>query len=379
MNIGIDIRPALKARTGVGNYALNLAGALARLDRANRYYLFSNSFRDRLPEGLVEGRENLRIRDRRFPNLLMNFVWDRVGGWPISLLLRGLDVFHFTGAVSPGLKGVKTVATVYDLYHVRDPESVAEKHRVPQRRFAENLKSVSKIISISAFTRRDLCDIFGIPPEKVAVVPLGVDPDVFRPLDKNECRAYLRQKFRLDGDYLLFVGTLETRKNLTALAEAFRLVRSRHAGLKLVLAGGPGHGFDKVREKIREWGVEDSVFYPGYLEGAEDLVRLYCGADVFVFPSVYEGFGLPLLEAFACGVPVAASDRAAIPETAGEAALQFNPGQPEDIAAKILNILEDGGLAESLKSRGLARAGEFSWERTARKTLEVYESLRVRP
>ncbi len=379
MNIGIDIRPALKARTGVGNYALNLAWALSRLDRAHRYHLFSNSFRDRFPRQLAEGRENLQIRDCRFPNRLMNFVWDRVGGWPVSFLLRGLDVFHFTGAVSPGLKGVETVATVYDLYHVRNAESVAGKHRVSRRRLAENLKSVSKIISISAFTRTDLCDVFGTPPEKVAVVPLGVDPAVFRPLDKNECRTYLRQKFRLDGDYLLFVGALETRKNLTALAEAFRAVRSRHAGLKLVLAGEPGHGFDNVQDTIRELGVEDSVFYPGYLEGVEDLVRLYCGAEVFVFPSVYEGFGLPVLEAFACGTPVAASDRTAIPETAGDAALLFDPGRPDDIADKILSVLEDGGLAESLKARGLARAREFSWERTARQTLEVYESPRVRP
>lgn len=379
MDIGIDVRPALKAKTGVGNYVINLVRALADIDRENRYHLFSNSFKDRFRPPRLDDRADWRLRDFRFPNLLMDFAWDRVGGSAIRRLLGGIDIFHFTGNIAPGLKGIATVASVYDLYHVRHPGSVAGKHRVSRRGLEKNLNSVSKIICISAFTKADLTELFEVPPGKISVVPLGVDSLAFQPMDKRECARRLKDRFQIESDFLLFVGTLETRKNLPALVEAFRRVRERRPDLQLVLAGDAGEGFARVREKIRQVKLDGAVRLLGYLAEDEDLKCLYGGAAAFVFPSHYEGFGLPLLEAFACGTPAAASDRTAIPEVAGDAALLFDPDRPEDIAGKILQILEDDSLARTLRDRGLARARAFSWSHTAQKTLEVYESLKGNP
>lgn len=371
MNIGIDIRPALKAKTGVGNYALNLVHALAELDRENRYHLFSSSFRDRFDLPQIQGLANWRVRDYRFPNSLMNFLWDKVGGFPINLLLNGIEVFHFTGAIAPALKNIATVATVYDLYHVRHPESVEPRHRVSRQALKTNLNAVSGVIAISAFTKSDLVDSLGISPEKIEVVPLGVDTRIFRPLPG--CAEYLKNRFALEDEYLLHVGTLENRKNLLPMLDAFNMIRARHPHLKLVLAGNPGKGFELIREKMQKLNIEKSVRHLGYLDADQDLPYLYGGASAFVFPSIYEGFGLPILEAFACGVPVAASNCTSIPEVAGDSALLFDPLQPDDIAEKVLRILEDSGLAQTLTDKSAERAKGFTWAETAKRTLGIYK------
>lgn len=376
MNIGIDVRPALRAKTGVGNYVLNLVLSLIDLKRENQYHLFSNSFRDRFSLQQIHDLANWHIRDFRFPNLFMNYLWNHVGGFPINRLLDGIEVFHFTGAIAPRLEGISTVASVYDLYHLRHPEWVEKKHRVALHKWKDNLAGVSKIICISAFTKKDLVDFLGIPPEKIEVIPLGVNSGVFKPMNKQDCDQYLKTRFQLEGEFLLYVGTLETKKNLPQLIEAFRIVLARHPHLKLVMVGDPGKGFEEIQKKSRSLGLEKSIRRLGYLDADQNLPYLYCGALAFVLPSLYEGFGLPLLEAFACETPVAASNCTAIPEVTGDAALLFDPYQPEDIAAKILQILDDRDLARTLKEKASVRAKTFTWADTAKKTLKVYESLR---
>lgn len=371
MNIGIDIRPALRAKTGVGNYVLNLITALVELDRENQYHLFSNSFKDRFSLPQIQGLPNWRIKDYRFPNRLMNCLWSHIGGFPISLLLRGVNVFHFTGAIAPSLQNIATLATVYDLYHVRHPESVEPRHRVSLQSLKDNLNAVSGIIAISAFTKSDLVEFLGVAPEKIEVVPLGVNTSIFKPL--LGCVEYLKNRFTLEGDYILHVGTLENRKNLLPLLDAFSLIQKRHPHLKLVLAGNPGMGFEQIRAKIQKLGLGKSIQCLGYLDGDQDLPYLYNGASALVFPSLYEGFGLPVLEAFACGTPVAASNCTSIPEVAGDAALLFDPHQPDDIAEKVLRILEDPVLIQTLREKSTARANTFTWAETAKKTLRIYK------
>ena len=371
MNIGIDIRPALKAKTGVGNYVCNLVSALVELDRENQYSLFSNSFRDRCDFPQIQGHSKWRVRDYRFANKLMNYLWGQVGGFPISLLVRGVDVFHFTGAIAPSLKGISTLATIYDLYHVRHPESVEPRHRVSLHGLKNNLNAVSGIIAISEFTKSDLAGYLGIAPEKIDVVPLGVNTRVFKPL--TGCAEYLKNRFALEGRYLLFVGTLESRKNLLPLLDAFRMILDRHAHLKLVLVGSPGMGFEHIQTRMQAGNLKNSVLCLGYVDADQDLPYLYGGADAFVFPSLYEGFGLPVLEAFACGTPVAASNGTSIAEVAADAALLFDPHEPDDIAEKVLRILEEPALAQTLKKKSSARASDFTWAETAKKTLRIYK------
>ncbi|MFQ5444010.1 MAG: glycosyltransferase family 4 protein [Nitrospinales bacterium] len=221
-------------------------------------------------------------------------------------------------------------------------------------------------------------DLLGIAPNKISVIPLGVDRGVFKPIAKKEASAYLKKHLQLEGDYILFVGNLETRKNLPNLLEAVKCVRAKHPSLKLVLAGAQGWGFDRVFEKLVVEQMNSWVRLPGYLRDS-DLVYLYSGASAFVLPSVYEGFGLPLLEAFACGTPVACANTTSIPETVGEAALLFDPLRPEEIAEKILLILEDSDLGDHLRVKGLTQAEKFQWQKTASRTLEIYRSLGNRP
>lgn len=373
MNIGIDIRPALKAKTGVGNYVCNLISALVELDRENQYSLFSNSFRDRCDFPQIQGHSNWRVRDYRFPNKLMNYLWSQVGGFPISLLIRGVELFHFTGAIAPSLKGISTLATVYDLYHVRHPESVEPRHRVSPLDLKNNLKAVSGIIAISEFTKSDLVGYLGIAPEKIDVVPLGVNTQIFKSLPG--CAEYLKTRFALEGRYLLFVGTLENRKNLLPLLDAFSLILDRHSHLKLVLVGSPGMGFEQVQARMQARNLRNSVLSLGYVDADQDLPYLYGGAEAFVFPSLYEGFGLPVLEAFACGTPVAASNGTSIAEVAGDAAVLFDPHEPDDIAEKILRILEEPALVQTLKKKSSARVKAFTWAETAKKTLRTYKKI----
>ena len=283
MYIGIDIRPALRAKTGVGYYALNLVLSLIKLKQENQYHLFSNSFRDRFWLPQIRGQANWHMRDFRFPNLLMNYLWNHVGGFPINQLLKGIEVFHFTGAIAPRLKGISTVATVYDLYNLRHPEAVEKKHRISRQKLKCNLDSVSKIISISDFTKSDLMSLFGVSPEKIAVIPLGVNSEVFKPRPKPECDVYLKSRFQLEGDFLLYVGTLETKKNLSRLMEAFSLVRAQHPHVKLVLAGDPGKGSGQIQNQINALGLEKSIMCLGYLGEEQDLIFLYSKALAFIF------------------------------------------------------------------------------------------------
>lgn len=375
MNIGIDARPALKNRTGVGNYVLNLILALSRLDEENQYHLFSSSYKDRFNLPRINGLPNWHVKDYKFPNVIMNYLWNNMGRLSFNVLLGGMDVFHFTGDISYPLKNIPTVATIYDLYHLRHPESVEKKFRLDPMLFKEKINAVSKIIAISSFTKKDLMGLFDVPEEKISVIPLGVDPGVFKPLAETECAAYLKKTFQLEGDYLLCVGAMETRKNYAGMMDAFRLILDKQPHLKLVLVGGGGWGYERVLGKILESNMEKSVRLLGYL-ATEDLNYLYNGARAFVFPSMYEGFGLPLLEAFACGTPSAVTNSTALPEVAGDAALLFDPAQPEDIADKVLQIIEDSGLARRLKEKGLNRIREFNWENTGRQTLQLYQNLK---
>lgn len=370
MNIGIDARPALKQSTGVGNYVLNLILALSRLDRKNPYYLFYSSFRDR-PENLFLRTSNWHKKDYRIPSRLMNLLWNNMGKLSLGLFLGEADIVHFTGDIAYPIKNIPTVATVHDLFHLRQPESVDNKIRINQALFTEKINAVTKIIAVSEFTKRDLMDLCGIAEEKITVIHHGVDPSVYKTHDPSKVTFLLRKKFDLEADFLLGVGTVETRKNYLPLIDAFCQIRKQHPSLKLVLAGSKGWGSKGVEEAVRTLGTPSAVLLTGYLE-PQDLACLYSGARAFVMPSQYEGFGLPLLEAFACGLPSAAANSAALPEIAGDAALLFDPDRPDDIADKVLQTLEDNGV---LREKGLARASQFRWEDTARKTLQVYKNL----
>ncbi len=374
MRIGFDLRPFLRQETGVGVYFRNLLRELAGLDRDNEYFLLSASWKDRFPPARLPAFAKMRFRDVRLPVRVLNFLWYRLGRPKLdSFFGTKLDLTHSPVPLFlPG--GGKKVITVCDLFFLEQP-ALADKQA--RRTFAASVgravQRADAVITISEYSRAVILEKLAADPNKVRAIPLGLDPVYFEEPAAEELAA-TRRSLDLPGRFLLFVGAFEPRKNLAGLVEALGVIHRRSEPIPLVIAGRRGGDYENVLERIRRSGLEDKIRLMGYVPEPE-LRRLYRLAEVFIFPSLAEGFGLPILEAMASGLPVAASRTSAMPEVGGEAALYFDPSQPEDMAAAVGKLLEDEGLRRRLIAAGRTRARAFSWQATARRTLDLYRSL----
>jgi glycosyltransferase involved in cell wall biosynthesis len=289
---------------------------------------------------------------------------------PLELLPRRLDVLHSTDFIPPFVRRCRSVITVHDLAFLRWPEHLtADSRRYFNGQIARAVKSADAIVAVSQATKRDLVELAGAPAEKITVVYEAPGFDL-QPIDRALAAGWLSEH-GLPADYFLFVGTFEPRKNLPRLIEAFTLVRERGYRGKLLLAGSPGWLAEPILEAVRQH-PEDVLIRE--LDPTE-LPYLYGGARALAWPTTYEGFGLPVVEAMACGTPVLTSNVSSLPEIAGEAALLVDPGDVEAIASGLRRLAEDDGLRGELSAKGLARAAGFSWERAARETLDVYHRL----
>jgi glycosyltransferase involved in cell wall biosynthesis len=370
MAIYVDVSAAVHRRAGLGRYAEALARALVA-DEPGRYSLFYNQERGVRPlDGLdhVPARKvSLGYRPWRM------LVWlGQLAHVGFDRLLPGVELFHATEHHLMPLRGAPTVLTVHDLTFRHLPQ-----HHKPLNRWYLRLtiplfcRRATHIISVSEHTRRDLIDAYGVPSDKVTVVYEAAD-QLFRPQPPDTAEA-VKAKYGLPERYLLYVGTVEPRKNLPRLADAFAVLRSDGLTDGLVIAGRLGWLYHGFLEQLERSPVCRHVTLTGYVPGG-DLPALYAGAQALVFPSLYEGFGLPVLEAMACGTPVACSDRSSMPEIAGGAALLFDPTRTEAIVGAVRGLLGDGALQADLRRRGLLRAQEFSWERAAAETAAVYSA-----
>ncbi len=378
MRFGYDLRPFLKEATGVGVYLKNLLFELARIDHDDEFFMVSSSWKDRFPAGNVPPFVRGRFRDLRWPVRALNFFWQDLG-WPSLDRLAGarLDLTHSATPLPIPTRGRKIV-TVCDLFFMEDPARAdREARRKFLRRTAEALGRADGIVTISEFSRRGIIDRFGLPPEKVRAIPLGVSP-VFRQQAEETRISALRRELEIPGEFLLFVGASEPRKNLPRLIDALALLHRDYRKVPLVLVGRPGGDHSRLTAKILENNLSASVRLAGYRPD-EDIRALYAAASALVFPSLAEGFGLPLLEAMACGLPAAVSAVSALPEVGGGAALYFDPANAEAMAAAMERILGDVHLRAALRHEGKERARFFDWARTAAATLEFYRAVTGRP
>ncbi len=362
MKIAIDASCLARPdRTGVGVYAFNLVQNLARIDGENEYTLCYRLSRLRRLKHFV------RISQ---PNFRTRIIQE-----PFNLLLkRSVDLFHGPDARLPEFERARRVVTVHDLFSlVSDEFSDPAFIRKKKERYAELARSADRIITVSASTRGDIVERLGVPEERITVVPLGKD-EIYRPVDRVEARQ-VAERHGIDRPYLFFVGNLSARKNLVRMLEAFGSLRSGIGGdLLFVMSGNVTFGGDEVMAAIDRLGVAGRVKALGFVP-RDDLPALYSGAEAFMFATLYEGFGIPILEAMACGTPVIASNISAHPEVAGAAALLVDPRDSAAIGDALERILDNGGLRKDLIEKGLARAARFSWEAMARRTLRVYEEL----
>jgi glycosyltransferase involved in cell wall biosynthesis len=361
MRIAIDARLWGEPRSGIGRYTRSLVETLVGQEPGARFVLYL----DRPAADLPPGAE---ARCLPWPQRLLWTLWAA----PRDLARRPVDLFHgVTGFELPGAGSTRLVTTVHDLIPLRFPRLTPRRHRWAVRLLLPGaLRRATRVIAVSEATRAEVLARFGLPAEKVRVVPEAAPPAFGVPVPAAAARV--RARYGLEGPYVLFVGLLEPKKNLAGLLDAVaRLVRSGAWGdTRLVLAGAPGWGLEDLPGRIAGLGLDSIVRRLGPVPEA-DLPALYAGALAFVFPSLWEGFGLPVLEAMAAGTPVVASGRGALPEVTGGAALLVEP-EAGALAEALGAVLADKALRERLREAGLARAQAFSWERTARETMAIY-------
>ncbi|MCC6176585.1 MAG: glycosyltransferase family 4 protein [Chloroflexi bacterium] len=303
----------------------------------------------------------------------VRITWEQVA-LPLQLRRDRVDLLHALGYVSPfGWRG-KIVVTVYDLSFMRYPELFNRGNRHYLRTFAPpSIRRADRVITISEHTRRDVIDLLGVPPERVTSVLLAAD-EHFRPASPAAVAAF-RARHGLPERFVLYLGTLEPRKNVGLLVQAYAALRaSGSTDHILVLAGGRGWQYESIFGLVHELGIEAYVRFPGFVPAAEQALW-YSSAAVFAYPSLYEGFGLPLLEAMACGVPVIASRSSSLPEVVGDAGILVDPSDVEGLTDALARLLEGTEQRQAVARAGLARSGQFSWHRTAAETVQVYREV----
>jgi len=406
VRIGFDITVLYVAEAGVFYYTYNLIRALLEEDRENEYLLLdyhpihggwkepTEAWELSAPNAQVVRRHGLRHRRLTDWKPMRAGVLRRAGNLVDQLLFRpwsaaaeavmrrrlmpaldGLDVFHSSDVLLWRQPGALNVITMYDLSALLFPEyHTARNRELQERKHRFVQEGADVVLAISEATKRDVVTHLNVPAERVEVVYGGVGA-AMRPIEDSEILARALAPLGIDpGGYILHVGTIEPRKNLVRLVEAYSLAReAAPLGFpRLALVGAKGWDFEEVFERVEALGLEDQVLFTGRVE-RHILPFVYSGAVLFVYPSLYEGFGLPVLEAMACGVPVITSNVSSLPEIVGEAGVLVDPTDTVGLAAAISDLLGDGGRRVALREAGLARAAGFSWGRAARETLKVYD------
>ena len=370
MRIGIDMRALSGPPAGIARFVNNAVRELERIDQENLYFLYAQrSFE--LPF------HNLRWHQRI--HSVASFVPSTL--WFQTEALRmvkqdDLDIFWGPVHVVPvGLPArIRKVLTVHDLTWRRYPETMTWRNRLVHRLFVErSVRDADKITAVSASTKRDLELLLGVSPTKVEVAHPGVSSH-FHPHDPAEAARYIAGRFGVSEKYICTVSTIEPRKNLAALVEAIGVLKKQgKLTHQLVVAGAKGWGKSRIAESTLKWRLSESdVKFLGFIPD-QDLPWLYSGAALFIFPSVYEGFGLPLLEAMACGTAVASSNRSSLPEVVGDCGFCFDPASVDEIATAIDRALSQPDLRQELARRGYQRARRFTCEACARNILRIFE------
>lgn len=372
MLIGIDYTSALKQSGGIGRYTRGLITTLAQLDSHNHYQLMITSDAPMDALQLFRGYPNFSHRLYPLPERWLTIAWHRFYlPLPVEWFAGPVDLFHSPNFILPPTRRAKMLLTVHDLSFIRHPQgAVPNLRRWLNRVVPRSLKRAHHILADSESTKQDLREIYAIPPEKITVVGAGVE-ERFHPITEPAVLQRVRQQYRLPETFILSLGTLEPRKNFTGLIQAYSqspVQQSHH----LVIAGGRGWLYDDIFAAAAQSPVSQQIHLIGFVAD-EDLPALYTLADIFAYPSHYEGFGIPVIEAMACGTPVVCADNSSLPEVAGHAA-QLVPATDTDALAEALQRLAtDTELRDQAIDKGFLQAQRFSWPTAANRLLTVYQ------
>jgi len=365
VRVGLDGRSlASPSRSGVERYVVELTRALAEIgDRPEIIAYLDRPIAEEALAGALAGRIETKVVRARYGWLRAALPW--------RLWRDRVDVVHLPSTILPPLLPCPAVVTVHDLAWRRYPETYApDDLRMQHRAGSGGVARAAHVIAVSETTASDLRELLGVPGERITVTPLGVSPE-FSPEGPGLPAEAFPGADRLSAGYVLYAGGLTPRKNLVRLLEAYREVARETEAPPLVLPGGESAHARELRERAGGLGLEGQVVFPGYVAEAA-LPALYRGATAFAYPSLYEGFGMAVLEAMASGTPVVTSDRGGTAEVAGEAALLVDPESVEGIADALSRLLRDEELRKELSGRGLARSRGYRWELTAQETVRAY-------
>ena len=356
---------------GINGYITHLLRALPDGDPSLRYTVFAGH----QAQPFVHERLAFQRTPWNTERPLRRILWEQLVQ-PSAARRAGVDLLHALAFVTPVFSRAPSVVTVYDLSFVHYPALLPAARRFYLRALTRrSCAQARRVIAISQSTARDLTATFGVSPQKIDVAVPGVDP-AFAPLPRDQVEAF-RARTGLPQRFLLFLGTLEPRKNLPLLLRAYaQLPAADRAAVPLVLAGGRGWMFDEVFATIEACGLEQQVILPGYVS-AEDLRLWYNAAETFVYPSVFEGFGLPVVEALACGTPALVSDASSLPEAAGDAGVCLPPDDVDAWTDALARAIHDPTWRAEAGARGIAHAARFTWEATAAQTVATYRAALV--
>ncbi len=364
MKIGILIRSTKGRATGIDRYSQEIVKSMP-LNNTHEYNIISN---EKIELQNITG-------NKIFPDVspfLKTYSWYL--SIPFRLKNMDIDIIH-NMSQAPTFFGFdkKNILTVHDL----TPFIVPEYHPLSRSLLykallGRTLKFSDRIIAVSEQTKKDLVNVMNIPEEKINVIYEAAN-EQFKPMDKEYCRNSLN-RYNISSPFVLYVGTLEPRKNIPTLIQAFYKIKKFGINHKLVIAGKRGWDYKEILETVKNLKLQKNVLFTGYIL-EEDLPVLYNAADLFVYPSLYEGFGLPPLESMACGTPVITSNTSSLPEVVGDAGIMVDPYDVDGLSKSIYEVLTNDGIREDRIKRGLKRAKLFGWEITAKETLQVYEEV----
>lgn len=379
LRIGIDISTLLNhgPDIGAGRYIFNLVRNLLKVDKKNTYILTGRytstdylKIVDNLKKEFAGSRIKLKIfnASSKKPGL-----WNRFKFSPLELAGFTADILHCPDYLIPPTLNRNIILTIHDLAFIRYPEFNFEWFiKKYTREVRKNARTAKMIIADSLSTRDDIVEFFKIDPGKIGVIYLAADK-IFKKLPENEKDKNVLKKYKINKKYILSVGTIEPRKDFATLIKAFNLIKQEDADFdyKLVIVGRTGWKSEATYAERENSPCKEDILFTGKVPD-EDLVQIYNQAELFVYPSLFEGFGLPPLEAMSCGLPVIASDTSSLKEVIGDAGILVKAGNEHELGNKVLNVIENKEIKEKLKEKSLAQAKKFNWEETAQKTIDLY-------
>ncbi len=385
MKIALDAQLFFeKEKTGISQMSCSLMQAVAEETEHEIHFQYIKNRSGRSLEGVLDSYKGAADRKVKRCSWMYNFLFWKLNRYrilPYFLCFPGKpEITQFFNYTIPyGVRG-KKACFIYDMAYRAYPETLQAETLENLNRMVEgSCRRADKIITISEFSRKEIIKYLSVPPEKIEIVPCGVDLQRFHPEGGEEEKKSIKKKYHITGDYFLYIGTLEPRKNIPVLLQAYAMLQKKYADRevvpKLVLAGKQGWNYDPIFETVKSLGIEQQVIFTGYVP-EEDVPGLYRGAAAFVFPSLYEGFGMPPLEAMACGTPVIVSDAASLPEVVQDAGLLFPSGDAGKLSVLLETVWknQDGGSAYR-RQRGLEIAAERTWKDAAHKLLQIYDNL----